>query len=86
MSNARQSNVIIVDTSAQFSENLKICSVKYIGNTSGTASIKLPDSSGTVVWEASGTTNVQDHDLEIRAPIGCYVTVTNSAKVYLYLA
>jgi hypothetical protein len=84
MANTRSNNVIVVDTSAQFSENLTICSIKYIGAASGTASIKADSTSGVVVWEESGTANVYNAEVEIQAHQGMYVTVTNSAKLYIY--
>lgn len=85
MSNTRSANVIIVDTSAQFSENSQICGIKYIGAASGTASIKADSTSGVVVWEEAGTANVWNPEVELQMRNGFYVTVTNSAKVYIYL-
>lgn len=86
MANYRKGSVIFVDTSAAFAEVLEIKSIKYIGNTSGTASLKSEASSGgSVVWEESGTANVFNGDVGLKDRAGFYVTVTNSAKVYLYL-
>lgn len=84
MANVRARNVIIVDTSAQFTENLTILAIKYIGAASGTASVKEETTSGAVLWEESGTSNVHNLSVPIWAPKGIYVTVTNSAKLYIY--
>lgn len=88
MSNARKENVIRIDTSAAFaSEQMTIHSIKYIAGTTGTsASIKSDgSSSGMIMWETASTSDVLDHDLNINARQGIYVTVSNSAVVYLYL-
>lgn len=84
MSNTRSANVIVVDTSAQFSEPLTICAIKYIGAASGTASIKADSTSGVVIWEESGSSNTFNPELEIELRQGMYVTLANSAKVYIY--
>jgi hypothetical protein len=86
MANATDRNVIKVDTSAAFVEARCIHSIKYIGAASGTATIKSgASSSGTTLWEEAGTSNVFNHGVDIKDPAGVYVTVTNSAVVYLYL-
>ncbi len=84
MANARAANVLIVDTSAQFDGQHRVCGVKYIGNTNGTASIKADSSAGVVVYEADGTADIFE---DIRAALnhGMYVTITNGAKLYIYL-
>jgi hypothetical protein len=86
MANGYSANVIFVDTDAAFVYAKNIQSIKYIGNANGTASLKSGGtSSGTVIWEESGSSNVINSDLDIRDPNGVYVTLTNGAKVYLYL-
>jgi hypothetical protein len=85
MANLKAANVIIVDTTAQFDGVHLIKSVKYIGNTSGTATIKADSTSGVVIWEQDGTADVLDSDLCIKANHGIYVTITNGAKIYIYL-
>jgi hypothetical protein len=86
MANTREGNVIFVDTDdSTFSGPLYIESVKYIGNTSGTANIKDTNDSGDVFWEESGANNTYNQGLNIRAVGGIFVNVTNSAKVYIYL-
>jgi hypothetical protein len=85
MANVRKENVLRIDTSAQIDENLNIKSIKYIGNTSGTATIQDSNSSGTVIWQESGANNVYNPNVDIRVRTGCYVAVTNSAVVLLYL-
>ena len=85
MANHRSANVIFVDTSAAFTIPATICSVKYIGNTSGTAAIRADASaSGSILWEESGTANLFN-EVEIRDNVGIYVEVSNGAKVYVYL-
>lgn len=86
MANASAKNVIFVDTNdTTLSRNLTICGIKYIGNTSGTATIKDESSAGAVLWEESGSANVWNQDIEIKANKGVHIALTNSAKVYLYI-
>ncbi len=89
MSNTRAGSVIKVDTSANFTDVHDIVSIKYIGASSGTAvitkSVAAADGSGANVWQESGTANLWNPDVNIRCNKGVYVTVTNSAVVYLYL-
>lgn len=84
MANANKANVLIVDTSAQFDGQQRICGVKYIGNTNGTASIKADTTSGTVVYEVDGTADIFE-DIKMYLKDGMYVTITNGAKLYIYL-
>lgn len=85
MANARSANVIFVDTTAAtYTGPLKICGIKYIGNTSGTLQIQSGSVSGTVLWEARGTSDSFE-EAEIYASDGIYVALTNGAKVYIYL-
>lgn len=85
MANYKSANVIVVDTSAAFSEVLNVKSVKYIGNTGGSASIKgNADSSGPVLWECDGDADAVN-EVCIRDNKGLYVSVASGAKVYLYL-
>jgi hypothetical protein len=85
MANTKSANVLIVDTSAQFDGVYEIKSIKYIGAASGTASIKADSTSGTVVWEEAGSSNVWNPDVCLRVAGGFYVTLANSAKLYIYL-
>lgn len=86
MANARSNNVIYVDTTGYtLSQNVKICSVKYIGNTSGTANITVGTSgSGASIWQESGASNQAAEEIEAVVD-GFHVAITNSAKVYIYL-
>lgn len=85
MANTYSGNVIFVDTTAAtYSGPKKICSVKYFGNTSGTASIQHGSVSGSVLWEARGTADFTE-DIDIVANKGIYVAVANGAEVYIYL-
>ena len=85
MANTRGGNVIVVDTSAAFVDAKSIKAIKYVGSASGTASLKVDGTSGNVVWEEAGESNVFN-EVNLSNSGGFYVTVTNSAKVYLYLA
>lgn len=85
MANARKANVLYVDTdNYNPTDHLVIKSIKYIGNTSGTANIKHKDDSGQILWEESGATNTFN-ECRIVCPQGIYVNLTNSAKVIIYL-
>ncbi len=83
MANARRGNVIRVDTSADFLDVRDIVAIKYIGNTSGTGKVHAGSSSGTILWEESGTANVHNQ-VCIYDNGGIHVAVTNSAVVYIY--
>lgn len=85
MANTRAGNVILVDTSATFSDVRSVKTIKYIGATSGTAIIKKTDTNGKNLWEESGDSTVYNQDVCIRCATGLRVEVTNNAKVYLYL-
>lgn len=84
MANTRANNVIAVDTSALFDEELDIKSIKYIaGETNPSASIKADSSTGTTVWETADTgERVDEVCIRLRK---AYVTVASGTKVYLYL-
>ena len=84
MANTRAGNVVKVDTSGLLSDVRSIEAIKYIGNTSVTALSQKGSSSGANLLEESGTGNVFN-EVCIECPNGVYVTVTNSAVVYLYL-
>jgi hypothetical protein len=86
MANARTGNIIFVDTTG-YSLDQTVCikSVKYIGNTSGTAVISAGTSgSGQTIWKESGATNQAVDEIEAHVD-GFYVTLTNSAQVLIYL-
>jgi hypothetical protein len=84
MANTRARNVIKVDTTATFSGQTFIHSIKYIGGTSGAAVI-TDANSGNRLWEQSGTTNYTDSDICISATEGITVSITATCTVYLYL-
>lgn len=94
MANTRAGNVYRVDTSANFPELRNIQAIKYVGNTSATkgeafisAATAAGDSTGNKLWDNGNTTtaDITDHDLEIRASEGVYVTVgAHSAVIYIY--
>jgi hypothetical protein len=86
MANARAANVIFVDTTAYtLDQKCKIRAVKYIGNASGTAAISVGTAgTGTVIWQEAGTNNLGVDEICARVD-GFYVTLTNSAKVIIYL-
>jgi hypothetical protein len=87
MANVRESNVIFVDTDAGFAGPLTICSIKYIGNASGTAVVTFGSSGagGDPLWQDSGTANLPVEEVGVYCPDGFYVDVANGAKLYIYL-
>ncbi len=85
MANTLSGNVWFVDTNGSIPSATRIQSIKYIGNASGTAVLTSNDTTNNV-WQGEGTLDFCDPQIEIHAPTGVTVTLTNSAKVYLYLA
>lgn len=87
MANTRVDNVIHVDTTGYtLAGPAKICSVKYIGNTSGTAVITAGVSgSGSPIWKESGANNIPVEEIEVFCQDGFHVALTNSAEVFIYL-
>lgn len=86
MANAATGNVVFVDTTAYTdSRTLTIGSVKYIGNTNGTAVITAGTAgTGQVIWQESGAVNLGADDISARID-GFHVALTNGAKVIIYL-
>lgn len=86
MANATAGNVVFVDTTAYTdSRTLKICGVKYIGNTNGTAVITDGTAgTGTTIWQENGAANLRVDEIEARVN-GFHVALTNGAKVIIYL-
>lgn len=84
MANATSGNVIYVDTTAAFTQVGIICAVKYIGASSGTAAI-TSTTGAVVLWQDGGTNNLPAETVEIKVDSGFTVTVTNSAKLIIYL-
>lgn len=86
MANTRANNVIVVDTSAAFEGPLYIKAVKYVAGAgaSPAANIKQESATGTTIYEASGSGNLFEQAC-INAASGAYVTITDGAKLYLYL-
>lgn len=85
MANTRDGNVIRIDTTdSVFSDVRQIKGIKYVGASSGTATIKNAEGTKTL-WVHSGNVIVFE-DVCIINPTGFEVEVTNSAVVYLYLA
>lgn len=89
MANTRTKNVLRIDTSAQFTENLIIDSILYLpGSGSPSASIKADSSAGNLVWEAGTnvTTRTHEHGLDMHMTGGTYVSIAGTGSViYLYL-
>lgn len=84
MANSYSGNVIHVDTSAAFDYARNISAIKYVGASNGTATIKRESSSGDLLWGAAGSSDLQEN-VNIRSSKGIYVTLANSAAVYIYL-
>lgn len=86
MANTFINNVIRVDTTAAFALNIRIRSIKYVGDESGTADVRAKAASdGDILWNHTGDVIAHDANIDIVAKDGVYVTVTNGAVVYLYL-
>lgn len=87
MANGKTYNVVFVDTTGYTHSGPAIIeSVKYIGNTSGTASLTAGISgSGQVLWKESGASNQAAEEVCIVCADGFHVAVTNSAQVIIYL-
>ena len=89
MANTFDGNVWRVDTNTNFPVALKICGIKYIGASSGTAiisaAVAATDGTGDKLWQEAGTPNLPTDSVDIYAKDGIYVTLTNSALVYIYL-
>jgi hypothetical protein len=87
MANTKAGNVYFFDTTAgTIPGPAKIGSVKYIGNTSGTAAITAgTGGSGNPVWQESGTSNQAAEEICAFSSDGFYIALTNSAKIYVYL-
>lgn len=86
MANTYANNVIFVDTTnADYDMQAKICAVKYVGSSSGTAEILSgTGAGGAKLWEQDGTSDAFE-EASIRADNGFRVNVTNGATVYIYL-
>lgn len=85
MANTREGNVIRIDTSAAFADVKRVCGIKYVGAASGTAEVRGDALvGGDLLWQHSGNV-LAFEEVEITSPGGIYVTVTNSAVVYIYV-
>lgn len=82
MANAREGNVVYVDTTASFTDVKTIKGIKYVGNTNGRVAITAAPSSDPL-WEQNGATDAFD-DVCISCKEGITVTITNGAKAYIY--
>jgi hypothetical protein len=87
MANGKTNNVIFVDTTGYTDSSAAIIeSVKYIGNTSGTAVITAGTAgTGQTLWKESGSSNQAAEEICVRCDGGFHVAVTNSAQVLIYL-
>lgn len=84
MANAREGNVIFVDTTAAFPDAKSICGIKYIGASTSSVTIRGEGASGGIMWAETATTNVFDN-VEIRCNDGIHVTIAGTAGAYIYL-
>ena len=86
MANAKEGNVWYIDTdNTVIPGPVEIESIKYIGNTSGTANLKSENDSGSIMWQEAGANNIMDAGVCIRTNKDIHVNLTNSAAVYIYL-
>lgn len=86
MANTKGANVIRIDTTAAFSDAREIVGISYKpGSGSPAVTIRDTDSSGAILWEHDGTTDIFE-DPYIRNSRGVHVTVAGSGTlVFLYL-
>jgi hypothetical protein len=86
MANVRVGNVIVVDTSAAFTGNYKICAIRWApAGASPSVSIKKSSSSGSVMYLNDNAAAIIE-EVELRSNDGIYVTLAGTgAKAYLYL-
>ncbi len=82
MANSRSGTALFFDTTASFDGAVTIEAVKYIGNASGTVVIST---AAGPIWQDGGTTNLSSDYICARCDSGFTVTITNGAKVYVYL-
>lgn len=90
MSNARKNNVLIIDTGAQFDEELCIESIKIVngGGSAATSTLKVGGSSGTTVYTNTVAANSEEwEDVRIQLQRGdaAYFTPGTSCTFYVYL-
>ena len=84
MANSRGNNVLFCDTdNTQYAENIRIKSIKYIGASTSSATIRKKDASGAIVWTEDGSADKVD-EVCIVAPQGIWVDITGTAAVYIY--
>jgi hypothetical protein len=86
MANHYKENVIFVDTdNADYTNGpLYIKNVTYKGNTSGQIIIRDGGSSGSILWQGDGASDINEQ-LHLRASNGIWVDVANGASVFIYL-
>lgn len=84
MANSDNGNVYRIDTTnTDLAAVRNVKGIKYVGASSGTATVKAISDSRETIWEHSGDVIVFD-DVCIRANDGIEVEVTNGAVVYIY--
>lgn len=86
MANARAANVIVVDTTAQFSEHLRICGIKYeAGTDTPSVTVKSETSAGTIVYFVDGANDIFEQ-VHIQNTRGFHVAIAGTGtKAYIYL-
>lgn len=86
MANSYTDNVIFVDTSPfTLDAQVTIQSLKYRGNTNGTAVVRGGTASDAPVYYENDGADDDNFDTCIRSKQGIRVEVTNGATIYLYL-
>lgn len=86
MAGSINSNVVYCTATLAIVGPVAIRAIKYIGASSGTATVTTGTATGGVsLWAQSGSANWQDQGMNIFNTKGVYVTLANSAKVYVYL-
>lgn len=90
MANTRKGNVLIIDTAAQFDEELRIEAVKVVNANAGaqTSTIKVGGSGGTTVYSSAvGASSEKHEEVCIRLAKGkqTYITPGTTCTLYVYL-
>lgn len=86
MANASADNVMFIDTdNTTIPGPVRIKSIKYIGASTSSVSLKQGTTSGTVLWTENASTNVFNGEVCIRTSGDVFVDITGTAAIYVYL-
>jgi hypothetical protein len=86
MAVTRAANVIrVAADNDTVSGPLKICGIKYKAGTSSSAQMKVTDTSGMILWEATGDSDLYDDVYLNIDGITLFFDIAGGAIVYLYV-